>query len=70
MTERQAGRSCDIFCKVIDNYGDVGVCWRLARQLAADHGYRVRLWVDRLETFARLCPSLDAGSVRQMLDGI
>lgn len=25
----------DIFCRVIDNYGDIGVCWRLARQLAA-----------------------------------
>ena len=35
----------DIFCKVIDNYGDIGVCWRLASDLAA-RGYRVRLWVD------------------------
>ena len=25
----------DIFCQVIDNHGDVGVCWRLARELAA-----------------------------------
>lgn len=23
----------DIFCRVIDNYGDIGVCWRLARDL-------------------------------------
>lgn len=35
----------DIFCRVIDNHGDLGVCWRLARQLAAQ-GMRVRLWVD------------------------
>ncbi|MDQ0032632.1 putative repeat protein (TIGR03837 family) [Variovorax boronicumulans] len=35
----------DIFCKVIDNHGDLGVCWRLARQLAA-LGERVRLWID------------------------
>ena len=35
----------DIFCKVIDNYGDLGVCWRLSAQLAA-RGHRVRLWVD------------------------
>jgi hypothetical protein len=20
----------DIFCRVIDNFGDIGVCWRLA----------------------------------------
>jgi len=35
----------DIFCKVIDNWGDVGVCWRLGADLAA-RGERVRLWVD------------------------
>ena len=35
----------DIFCKVIDNHGDLGVCWRLASQLAAEGG-AVRLWVD------------------------
>ena len=28
---------CDIFCTIIDNYGDIGVCWRLARQLSAEH---------------------------------
>ncbi|GAB4211630.1 MAG: elongation factor P maturation arginine rhamnosyltransferase EarP [Rhodoferax sp.] len=35
----------DVFCRVIDNYGDVGVCWRLARGLAA-RGQTVRLWLD------------------------
>jgi uncharacterized repeat protein (TIGR03837 family) len=35
----------DIFCKVIDNHGDIGVCWRLAVQLA-ERGEAVRLWVD------------------------
>jgi uncharacterized repeat protein (TIGR03837 family) len=38
--------SCDIFCAVIDNLGDAGVCWRLARQLATEHGWKVRLWID------------------------
>jgi uncharacterized repeat protein (TIGR03837 family) len=52
-------RSCDIFCNVIDNYGDIGVCWRLARQLAHEHGVAVRLWVDDLSSFARLCPEAD-----------
>ncbi len=40
--------TCDIFCAVVDNYGDIGVCWRLARQLAHEHGMTVRLWVDDL----------------------
>ncbi|RYF56348.1 MAG: DUF2331 family protein [Comamonadaceae bacterium] len=35
----------DLFCKVIDNHGDLGVCWRLACQLA-EAGEAVRLWVD------------------------
>lgn len=39
------GKLWDIFCKVIDNFGDVGVCWRLSQDLAS-RGERVRLWVD------------------------
>ncbi|MBC7611289.1 MAG: elongation factor P maturation arginine rhamnosyltransferase EarP [Polaromonas sp.] len=35
----------DIFCKVIDNFGDIGVCWRLCKDLAS-RGHKVRLWVD------------------------
>ena len=35
----------DIFCRVIDNFGDLGVCWRLSADLAA-RGQCVRLWVD------------------------
>ncbi len=40
-----AGKLWEIFCKVVDNYGDIGVSWRLAAGLAA-RGQRVRLWVD------------------------
>ena len=35
----------DIFVRVIDNHGDAGVSWRLARELAA-RGDAVRLWID------------------------
>src|SRR6218665_2729313 len=49
-------KSWDIFCRVIDNYGDIGVCWRLARQLAAEHNQKVRLWVDELEALVRIWP--------------
>lgn len=51
--------TADIFCTIIDNYGDIGVCWRLARQLAAEHRLDITLWVDDLATFARLAPALD-----------
>ena len=58
--------TCDIFCAVVDNYGDIGVSWRLARQLAHEHGVAVRLWLDDLHTLQRLCPELDAGKAAQM----
>jgi uncharacterized repeat protein (TIGR03837 family) len=46
----------DIFCKVIDNHGDIGVCWRLAAQLAA-RGERVRLWVDDASALQWMAPA-------------
>jgi len=45
----------DIFCRVIDNFGDVGVCWRLTRQLAAQ-GHAVRLWLDDASALAWMAP--------------
>lgn len=60
----------DIFCSVIDNYGDIGVTWRLARQLADEYGFAVRLWVDDLHSFARIAPGLDAGLPQQSLAGV
>ena len=45
----------DIFCKVIDNHGDIGVCWRLAAQLA-DRGEQVRLWVDDARALQWMAP--------------
>lgn len=60
----------DIFCTVIDNYGDIGVCWRLARLLAREHDCAVRLWVDDLASFAKLCPTLEVGAASQMQQGV
>lgn len=62
--------SCDLFCTVIDNYGDIGVCWRLARQLAAEQGWQVRLWVDDLASFGRICPELDPQRPEQKCRGV
>ena len=60
----------DIFCNVIDNYGDIGVCWRLARQLNAEHGLQIRLWVDELAAFQKICPKIDPRLPTQTVDGI
>ncbi len=45
----------DIFCKVIDNFGDIGVCWRLGADLAA-RGEQVRLWVDDASALRWMAP--------------
>ncbi|TAH12022.1 MAG: elongation factor P maturation arginine rhamnosyltransferase EarP [Curvibacter sp.] len=45
----------DIFCKVIDNFGDIGVCWRLCADLAR-RGHAVRLWVDDTSALAWMAP--------------
>ncbi|MFA7824884.1 elongation factor P maturation arginine rhamnosyltransferase EarP [Aeromonas dhakensis] len=67
----------DIFCCVVDNFGDIGVTWRLARQLkqegalpAQESEVQVRLWVDDLASFARICPGLDPALESQWVDGI
>ncbi|MDH4565158.1 elongation factor P maturation arginine rhamnosyltransferase EarP [Pseudomonas sp. BN414] len=60
----------DIFCNVVDNFGDIGVTWRLARQLVAEHGQSVRLWVDEPAVFAPLCPQADPEADSQWQQGV
>ena len=60
----------DLFCRVVDNYGDVGVSWRLARQLAVEHGKRVRLWLDDLTVLGKLRPEIDPRYDLQRLEGV
>jgi uncharacterized repeat protein (TIGR03837 family) len=43
----------DIFCRVVDNFGDIGVSWRLACQLADEHAIAIRLWVDDIALASR-----------------
>jgi uncharacterized repeat protein (TIGR03837 family) len=52
----------DIFCHVIDNWGDLGVCWRLATNLAA-RGQRVRLWTDQPEPLDWMAPGARSGAL-------
>ena len=63
-------RRWDLFCKVVDNFGDAGVSWRLARQLAAEHGVEVTLWVDRLAALARMAPGIAADIDEQRSCGV
>ncbi len=63
-------KNWDIFCRVVDNYGDIGVCWRLARQLAREHGFEVRLWVDDLDSCRMLVPEARTDRPTQRLHGV
>lgn len=45
----------DVFGRVIDNFGDAGVCWRLAADLAG-RGESVRLWLDDPAALRWLAP--------------
>lgn len=60
----------DIFCRVVDNYGDIGVTFRLARQLADEYGVAVRLWLDDLASLAMLRPETALQAARQTVAGV
>jgi uncharacterized repeat protein (TIGR03837 family) len=60
----------DIFCRVVDNFGDAGVCWRLAGILRREHDVPVRLWIDDLQTLRTLYPALDPEAPVQSCAGI
>jgi uncharacterized repeat protein (TIGR03837 family) len=62
--------SLALFCKVVDNYGDIGICWRLARQLTQEHHLAVSLWVDDLRSFQRLCPDVELDAEVQQIAGV
>jgi uncharacterized repeat protein (TIGR03837 family) len=60
----------DIFCSVVDNYGDAGIAWRLARILASEHGLPVRLYIDAPMVLARLVPGIDPAQQKQRVEGL
>ena len=63
-------RRWDIFCRVIDNYGDIGVSWRLAKLLVQVHQQAVRLWVDDLAALQKLYPATQMNQAQQWLEGV
>ena len=50
----------DIFCHVVDNFGDIGVLWRLSAALAA-RDQQVRLWIDDASALTWMAPGALAG---------
>jgi uncharacterized repeat protein (TIGR03837 family) len=50
----------DVFCRIVDNFGDIGVCWRLCQQLAHEHHLQVRLFINDLAIASNIIPSLNS----------
>jgi uncharacterized repeat protein (TIGR03837 family) len=63
-------RRWDIFGKVVDNFGDAGVGWRLARELVAEHGRDVTLWQNDLAPLARIVAGIDPMQDAQKVAGV
>lgn len=59
-----------LFCKVVDNYGDIGICWRLAQQFQHVYQLKVTLWVDDLHSFHRLRPDVATDQAIQWINHI
>ena len=60
----------DVFCRVVDNFGDIGVTWRLVRQLQREHNWSIRLWVDDLKSFQRLEARVHLHALQQVIEHI
>lgn len=60
----------DIFCKIVDNYGDIGICWRLSQQLAHEHHLQVRLFIDDMTAAKNIVTALDCAKKSQMINGV
>lgn len=59
----------DIFCRVVDNFGDAGVCWRLAQRFAA-LGIAPRLIIDRVDVLAKIAADVNPTAKCQTALGV
>ncbi len=67
---RPAGKHWDIFCKIVDNFGDIGVCWRLSQQLANEFAINVRLFIDDIHIAHKIIPNLDINKFQQTINQV
>lgn len=60
----------EVFCRVIDNYGDAGFAWRLCQILQTEHEAEITLWIDDRQRLSTLAPEVDASALSQQAGGI
>lgn len=61
--------SITLLCKVVDNFGDIGVVYRLANALSELSEFSLRLVVSDLSSFSKIAPKVDAQKDFQTLNG-
>ena len=60
-----------ILCKVVDNFGDIGVVYRLAKQLKKiNPENQINLVVDDFVSFNRICSAVQCGVPFQTVEGL
>ena len=60
-----------ILCKVVDNFGDIGVAWRMARRFVElDCNLIINLIVDGLASFAKIESSIDEKKTLQKIQNV
>ncbi len=60
-----------ILCKVVDNFGDIGVVYRLAKQLKKIKSEnQINLIVDNLESFNKICSGVKCGVPFQTVEDL
>ena len=67
---QQTGKRWDIFCRIVDNFGDIGICWRLSQQLAHEHHLQIRLFIDDLVTASKIIQGLSHDQTSQIINNI
>ena len=60
-----------VLCKVVDNYGDIGVCWRMCRRLKKIAPQNtISLVVDNFDSFNKICFDVVPGLAVQTVEGV
>lgn len=54
----------------MDNFGDIGICWRLARELARREAAPVRLWVDDWNALCHFVAGVHSGQDAAVIDEV
>ena len=62
-------KTIDLFCDIVDNYGDIGVVYRLGKELY-NRNYKVRIFVNKLNEVSKIIKGFNSSLPYQVHNGI